>query len=135
MTLSLLASSSLIDGVAAFLPDWHALLAVRALEGFALGGVPAVAMAYLAEEVAPEGLGLAMGLYVGGTAIGCMAGRVISGVLADHFGWRMAIGGIGVLGLLARLAFRSMLPPLRRFQPRCGAGWASGIIGARSPGI
>jgi MFS transporter, YNFM family, putative membrane transport protein len=122
MTLSLLASS-VCTLITAMLPDWHALLLVRALAGFALGGVPAVAMAYLAEEVAPEGLGLAMGLYVGGTAIGGMAGRVISGILADFFGWRVAIGGIGVLGLLATLAFRSLLPPSRRFKPRRGVGF------------
>jgi YNFM family putative membrane transporter len=119
MTLSLTASSVLTI-VAAFLPSWHELLIVRALEGLALGGVPAVAMAYLAEEVHPEGLGLAMGLYVGGTAIGGMAGRVISGILADLFSWRVAIGGIGVLGLLATLAFRALLPPSRRFVPRAG---------------
>ncbi|WP_250452713.1 MFS transporter [Caballeronia sp. ATUFL_M2_KS44] len=123
MTLSLLASS-VLTVIVALLPDWHALLVVRALEGFALGGVPAVAMAYLAEEVHPEGLGLAMGLYVGGTAIGGMAGRVISGVLADFFGWRVAIGGIGLLGLLATFAFRSLLPPSRRFKPRRGVGFA-----------
>lgn len=123
MTLSLTASS-LLTVIVAFLPSWHALLFVRALEGLALGGVPAVAMAYLAEEVHPEGLGLAMGLYVGGTAIGGMAGRVISGMLADFFSWRVAIGGIGVLGLLATFAFRALLPPSRRFVPRAGMGFS-----------
>ncbi|SAL64974.1 MFS transporter [Caballeronia telluris] len=122
MTMSLTASS-ILTIIAAFLPNWHALLFVRALEGLALGGVPAVAMAYLAEEVEPEGLGLAMGLYVGGTAIGGMAGRVISGVLADFFSWRVAIGGIGALGLLSTLAFRALLPPSRRFVPRRGMGF------------
>src|SRR6195952_465274 len=122
MTLSLTASS-LLTIIVAFLPSWHALLFVRALEGLALGGVPAVAMAYLAEEVHPEGLGLAMGLYVGGTAIGGMSGRVISGILADVFSWRVAIGGIGVLGLLATVAFRLLLPPSRRFVPRSGMGF------------
>lgn len=122
MTMSLTASS-ILTIIAAFLPNWHALLVVRALEGLALGGVPAVAMAYLAEEVEPEGLGLAMGLYVGGTAIGGMAGRVISGVLADFFSWRVAIGGIGALGLLSTLAFRALLPPSRRFVPRRGMGF------------
>lgn len=122
MTLSLTVSS-LLTIIAAFLPSWHGLLIVRALEGLALGGVPAVAMAYLAEEVHPDGLGLAMGLYVGGTAIGGMAGRVISGILADFFSWRVAIGGIGVLGLLATLAFRALLPPSRRFVPRAGMGF------------
>jgi YNFM family putative membrane transporter len=122
MTLSL-TISSLLTIVAAFLPSWHGLLIVRALEGLALGGVPAVAMAYLAEEVHPDGLGLAMGLYVGGTAIGGMSGRVISGILADFFSWRVAIGGIGVLGLLATFAFRALLPPSRRFVPRAGMGF------------
>ncbi|QIE22107.1 MFS transporter [Caballeronia sp. SBC2] len=123
MTLSLTASA-LLTIIVAFLPSWHALLFVRALEGLALGGVPAVAMAYLAEEVHPDGLGLAMGLYVGGTAIGGMAGRVISGILADFFSWRVAIGGIGVLGLLATLAFRALLPQSRRFVPRAGMGFS-----------
>jgi YNFM family putative membrane transporter len=123
MTLSLTLSALLTVGVA-IAPQWHTLLVLRALEGLALGGVPAVAMAYLAEEVHPDGLGLAMGLYVGGTAIGGMAGRVITGVVADLFSWRIAIGTIGVLGILSMLAFRALLPPSRHFVPRRGLGFA-----------
>ncbi|MGR3909726.1 MFS transporter [Burkholderia sp. SR8] len=123
MTVSLLLSS-LLTLVAAFAPHWHQMLVLRALTGLALGGVPAVGMAYLAEEVHPDGLGLAMGLYVGGNAIGGMAGRVIAGVLADLFTWRIAIGAIGVLGLAATLAFRALLPPSRHFTPRRGLGFA-----------
>ncbi|WP_429437234.1 MFS transporter [Paraburkholderia youngii] len=123
MTLSLTVSSVLTIGVSAA-PHWNQLLVLRTLEGLALGGVPAVAMAYLAEEVHPDGLGLAMGLYVGGTAIGGMAGRVITGVVADLFSWRVAIGTIGVLGLLSMLAFRALLPPSRHFVPRRGLGFA-----------
>jgi MFS transporter, YNFM family, putative membrane transport protein len=123
MTLSLTLSALLTIGVS-IAPQWHSLLVLRALEGLALGGVPAVAMAYLAEEAHPDGLGLAMGLYVGGTAIGGMAGRVITGVLADLFSWRVAIGAIGVLGILSMLAFRALLPPSRHFVPRRGLGFA-----------
>jgi YNFM family putative membrane transporter len=65
-----------------------------------------------------------MGLYVGGTAIGGMAGRVIAGTLADRFTWRIAVAAIGVLGLVAMLAFRMLLPPSRHFTPRRGAGLA-----------
>ena len=122
MTLSLTVSAVLTIGVS-IAPQWHHLLVLRTLEGLALGGVPAVAMAYLAEEVHPDGLGLAMGLYVGGTAIGGMAGRVITGVVADLFSWRVAIGTIGVLGLLSMLAFRALLPPSRHFVPRRGLGF------------
>uniref|UniRef100_UPI0038BB4F11 MFS transporter n=1 Tax=Paraburkholderia fungorum TaxID=134537 RepID=UPI0038BB4F11 len=123
MTASLTLSALLTIGVS-IAPQWHQLLVLRTLEGLALGGVPAVAMAYLAEEVHPDGLGLAMGLYVGGTAIGGMAGRVITGVVADLFSWRVAIGTIGVLGILSMLAFRALLPPSRHFVPRRGLGFA-----------
>jgi MFS family permease len=57
-------------------PTWQVLLVVRSLEGLVLGGVPAVAMAYLSEEIPPDRLGRAMRLYVGGTALGGMIGRV-----------------------------------------------------------
>lgn len=119
-----LATSAVLTLAVALVPHWPELLVLRALEGAALGGVPAVAMAYLAEEVHPDGLGLAMGLYVGGTAIGGMAGRVIAGTLADRFTWRIAVAAIGVLGFAAMLAFRALLPPSRHFTPRRGAGLA-----------
>jgi YNFM family putative membrane transporter len=126
MTGSLVLSSLLTLG-AAFVPDWGQLLLVRALVGVALGGVPAVAIAYLAEEVHPRSLGFAVGLYVGGTAIGGMSGRVISGVLSDYFSWRVAFGGIGALGLLATLAFYAWLPPSRHFVPRRGIAFGQRI--------
>jgi len=138
MTASLLASA-LLNIAAATMPNWHSLLLVRALEGIALGGLPAVAMAYISEEVHPKGLGLAMGLYVSGTAFGGMAGRIITGVLADYFSWRWAVGAIGVLGLLAALAFVLLLPPSRRFKPVRSQGFADplrtlGLL-LRQPGL
>lgn len=123
MTLSL-AASALLGTVAAVAPDWHSLLALRALQGVAMGGVPAVAMAYLAEEVEPETLGLAMGLYISGSAFGGLSGRVITGLVADHFGWRAALGTLGVLGMAAALLFAWLLPASRRFSAQRGRGWA-----------
>lgn len=123
MTASLTASS-LLTLATAFVPHWHELLVLRTLQGLALGGVPAVAMAWLAEEMHPDGLGLAMGLYVGGTAIGGMAGRVITGIVTDLFGWRVAMAAIGALGIASMLAFRALLPPSRHFVPKKGLGFA-----------
>jgi YNFM family putative membrane transporter len=103
---------------AAAAPGWNAVLFLRFLSGVALSGVPAVAMAYLAEEVEPQSLGSVMGLYVAGNAMGGMAGRLLTGVLADATGsWRWAVAIVGGLGLLAALAFIRFLPPSRRFQP------------------
>ncbi len=50
MVVSLLASAGLTL-VAALAPGWHALLLVRALEGITFSGLPAVAMAYVGEEM------------------------------------------------------------------------------------
>jgi YNFM family putative membrane transporter len=122
MAVSLFASG-LLTLTAAVTPDWHALLAVRALQGLLLGGVPAVAMAYLAEEVAPSDLGFAMGLYIGGSAFGGMAGRVMTGLVADHFGWRVAMIVVGVLGIAAAVLFVLSLPASRHFAPQRGGGW------------
>ncbi len=99
-------------------PSWHALLILRALEGFVLGGVPAVAMAYLAEEIHPQGLGLSMGLYVGGTAFGGMFGRVGIGALTELTSWRMAVGVMGAIDLLAAIGFLALLPASRNFTRR-----------------
>ena len=115
---SSLFGAAVLNLLIAFTPNWPLLLAARALEGFVLGGAPAVAMAYLAEEIHPVGLGAAMGLYVGGTAIGGLSGRVITGFVAEHFGWRAAIGAIGVLGLCAAIGFLLLLPPSRNFAPK-----------------
>jgi YNFM family putative membrane transporter len=122
MAASLFASG-LLTVVAALTPDWHALLAVRALQGLALGGVPAVAMAYLAEEVSPSDLGFAMGLYIGGSAFGGMAGRVLTGLIADFANWRIALVCVGVLGVISATLFVLSLPVSRNFKPQRGGGW------------
>ncbi len=117
MLLSLVLASGL-NAVAASAPSWSLFLVARALEGVALGGVPAVAMTYLAEETEAGGLGLAMGIYVGATAVGGMGGRVITGLVAEHFGWRAAVAAIGVLGLVDALGVLLLLPASRHFRPR-----------------
>jgi YNFM family putative membrane transporter len=93
-----------------FAPDWASLVAIRTLMGLALSGLPAVAMVYLAEEMDPDALGFSMGLYIGGTAFGGMAGRLMSGVLADWIGWRPALLLLGITIALASVAVVILLP-------------------------
>ncbi|MCJ2071485.1 MFS transporter [Methylobacterium sp. J-030] len=117
MLASLLASA-LLTIVAALVPGWHGFLVLRALTGLTASGLPAVAMAYLAEEMDAQAIGLSMGLLVGGNALGGMSGRLISGVMADHVGWRIGLATIGVLALAAAFAFWRWLPPSRSFVAR-----------------
>jgi YNFM family putative membrane transporter len=117
-----MALAALCNLVASYLPQWHALLAARALEGILLGGVPAVAMAYLAEEIDPRGLGFAMGLYVGGTALGGMLGRVGMSAMTEFWGWRQALALLSAVDLAAALGFVWLLPSSRNFVRRAGLG-------------
>ncbi|MBW9052017.1 MFS transporter [Rhizobium mesosinicum] len=119
MSISLVGAA-LLTVAAALAPDWHLILVIRALQGFVLGGVPAVAMAYLAEEIDPRGLGATMGLYVGGTAFGGMSGRVLTGIFAEYLSWRPALFLIGAIGLAAATGFIALLPPSRNFVGRAG---------------
>lgn len=117
LMIASLFAAALLNIATAFAPDWDSLLVLRTLEGIALGGVPAVAMAYLADEIEPGSLGLAMGVYVGGTAFGGMVGRVVSGLLADYAGWDWAVGIIGAFGLLSAAGFTLLMPPPPRRAP------------------
>ncbi|NWD42189.1 MFS transporter [Pseudomonas yamanorum] len=98
------------------MPTWEGILLMRALVGLSLSGLAAVAMTYLSEEIHPQHIGLAMGLYIGGNAIGGMSGRLIIGVLIDFVSWHTAMLIIGALALIAATVFWKILPPSRNFR-------------------
>ncbi|RDS62813.1 MULTISPECIES: MFS transporter [unclassified Streptomyces] len=100
-----------------FAPNLTALVVLRAVQGAALAGLPASATAYLAEEVRPKALITAIGLFVAGNSVGGMSGRVITGWVAQEWGWRVAVGVIGALAVACAVAFRLLLPAPRHFTP------------------
>lgn len=109
--------SALFTFISALVSNWELLLICRALIGLSLSGVAAVAMAYLNEEIAPQHLGIAMGLYIGGNAIGGMSGRLISGVLIDFFSWHVVLGIMGGLSLICAFLLLKLLPASKHFEP------------------
>ncbi|MER6982741.1 MFS transporter [Streptomyces carpinensis] len=100
-----------------FAPSLGALVVLRALQGAALAGLPASAQAYLAEEVRPKALVTAIGLFVAGNSVGGMSGRVVTGWVAQEWGWRVAVGVVGVIAVLCAAAFRLLLPAPKHFRP------------------
>ncbi|WP_207856032.1 MFS transporter, partial [Pseudomonas sp. 79_C] len=113
-----LVCAALSTLASAIMPSWELVLATRALVGLSLSGLAAVAMTYLSEEIHPQHIGLAMGLYIGGNAIGGMSGRLITGVLIDFVSWHTAMLTIGGLALVAALVFWRVLPESRNFRPQ-----------------
>jgi YNFM family putative membrane transporter len=120
MMFGSMALAALLNVAAGLAPVWGLLLLARACEGVVLGGVPAVAMAYVGEEMEPHDLGSAMGLYVAGTAFGGMMGRVGMGVLTELGSWRWALAMIGLLDFAAAVAFIVLLPRSRHFVRQPG---------------
>lgn len=114
MLASLLLSGAICLATA-FVSDWTHLLALRGALGVAVAGLPAVATAYLREEIHHHWATAATGLYIGGTAIGGMAGRLLTGLLATLFDWRAAVAGVGVLALACGVAVAFLLPRSLRF--------------------
>ena len=117
MVLSLF-SAAIFTLASGMVPSWEGVLITRALVGLSLSGLAAVAMTYLSEEIHPNHIGLAMGLYIGGNAIGGMSGRVITGVLIDYVSWHAAIMVVGGLALIAAAVFWKILPESRNFRAR-----------------
>ena len=117
MSASLLAAA-LLTLASSVVREWPMFLLIRAIEGIAIAGLPALAMAYLGEEIHPDDVGVSMGLYVGSGALGGMTGRLLTGVLTDLFSWRPTLAAIGTLGVIASAIFSVSLPASARFHPR-----------------
>jgi MFS transporter, YNFM family, putative membrane transport protein len=112
MMMSMLLTSILAMAMA-FSPNFLSLVLARTFLGMTAAGIPSLAMAYVAEEFHPAGIGKVMGLYISGTSIGGMVGRIVTGVLTDLFSWRTALFTIGVISLLLSVIFALILPTHR----------------------
>jgi len=117
MTISILAASVLTLALA-FSPNFETILVLRVVQGIVFAGLPAIAMAYLGEEMEPGSLGVAMGLYISGNSVGGLSGRVIIGTLTDHYNWHTGMMVLGGISLLVSLLFVWMLPSSKHFSAR-----------------
>ena len=57
-----------------------------------------------------------MGLYIGGSTLGGMGGRLAGAAILEHGGWRLAIGLIGAVSLAGAVLFALALPRERRTE-------------------
>jgi MFS transporter, YNFM family, putative membrane transport protein len=105
-----------------FAPTYQLLLAGRFLEGLVVGGVPAIAIAYLTEEIDPAHAARAAGTFVAGTTIGGLMGRLVSSPVAQIAGWRVGVFTVAVLCGIAALSFVKLAPQPRGFIPSNRSG-------------
>lgn len=124
------AVAAVLGVAAAAAPGFAWMLAARAVQGVALAGLPAAAMAHVTEEVDASATGRAMGLYIAGNSVGGMAGRLLVGGVTDLAGWRWGMASVGAFSVVCAIAFALLLPRPAAFTPR-PARWgelAAGVV-------
>jgi MFS transporter, YNFM family, putative membrane transport protein len=82
----------------------------RWLQGLITPGVFATTIAYITENWPPTAVAPVMSIYVSGTALGGFCGRAITGIMADHAGWRTSFVLLGVISLLGGALVAWLLP-------------------------
>ncbi|MFB7842063.1 MFS transporter [Microbacterium sp. NPDC056052] len=128
MAVGVIAATAL-GLLAPFAGDIGMLLALRCAEGIALGAVPAVALAYLAEEIGPRHAAAAAGSYIAGTTVGGLAGRIVSGLVAEVAGWQAGVWTATALCAVAAALFLWLAPRSQGFVPlRLRAERGDGVL-------
>ncbi len=104
----------------AFTHDFTAFLLLRTIQGLFVAGIAAIAMAYINEEFSSAIVGRMMGVYVSGMVTAGFLGRVLSGVLAGIFNWRITFIVFGILNLLGSWLLFRFLPASKNFKRSAG---------------
>ena len=98
------------------------LIAVRAIQGAAAGGLMTLAMAAVGDLVAPRERGRYQGYIAAVFAVATVIGPLLGGVIVDHASWRwvfyvnLPVGAAALAGLAARLPAPALERPRRRLD-------------------
>ncbi|OZE12380.1 MFS transporter [Rhodococcus sp. 05-2255-3B1] len=112
MTASILTATAL-GLLVPLAPSLEVLLVIRFFEGAALGGLPAIAIAYLSEEIHHKHTALAAATYVSGTTLGGLLGRIVAGPVAEYTNWRIGTLTVSMIAALAAGLFVWLAPKPR----------------------
>lgn len=114
-----------------FVSSFPLMVGLRLVQGAAVAGLAAVAAAYLADETGGRQLGTTMGLYVAGTTIGGMSGRLLGGIVSDFAGWTGGVLAVALLAAVCTVLFVVLLPTERNHH-RQALSWAPLLGGLRA---
>ena len=89
--------ASLLAILMSFSESFVLILIARFIQGMLLAGFPAMAIAYIDEEFDAAIIGSVVGIYVAGTSIGGLVGRMLLSFFTDIFDWRTALECVGKL--------------------------------------
>jgi YNFM family putative membrane transporter len=103
----LLAVPTMLCAVAS---SFHMLLLFRAMQGFLMPGVTAVAVAFIGDYFSEADLGPKVGGWIAASVAGGLIGRVLSGFLAAGINWRAPFVFFGLLTVIGAAVIARHLP-------------------------
>lgn len=133
-----LLGATFFAALSALAPDFEWLVLSRAGVGACIAALPAAAMAYLGEEIAPGARARVMGMYIAGNALGGMFGRFLSALVTQYSSWHYGLAALALIGAACTWLFWRLLPPAQHFQSRSMAPkilWQDIIRIYKDPGL
>ncbi|MGZ9897838.1 MFS transporter [Shewanella gaetbuli] len=113
ISLWLLACSNIL---LIFATSFDALVIIRLIQGVLLAAVPAIAMAYFKEQLAPGFMLKAAATYIMANSLGGIFGRLFGGLMSQHLSWQQSMGLVFVVTLLG-VALVTYLLPRKEIKP------------------
>ncbi|SFF86122.1 MFS transporter [Neptunomonas qingdaonensis] len=95
--------------------SYSMLLFWRGLQGLCLGGLPAIAIAYMSDEFKHKAMILAVGFYISGNTIGGIGGRLIGGFVGEWLGWSETFLVMTLVSFILLMLFAMLLPASQHF--------------------
>ena len=112
-----LAGATLTTILLGFSQNYAMLLILRAIQGFCLGGLPAIAIAYMGDEFSGVAMSSAVGFYISANSLGGIGGRLIGGFVGQWLGWAQAFQAMAIISVICLAVFIWALPRSRQFRP------------------
>lgn len=94
----------------AFSTSFQVLVALRFVQGLLIPAIFSAASAYVGDEFNPQALPAKIGIYVAGTTLGALLGRLLPGWCAAEWGWSGAFVASCAVTLLLALLIQLGLP-------------------------
>ena len=107
---------SIVTLGSAFVQDLNHLIVFRFIAGICTPGVVAVIIAYISEESDTGTAGSVMALYVTGTVLGGLTGRLSAAFIADYFTWRYSFIFLSILTFIGTVSVWIYLPASKKFK-------------------
>lgn len=117
-----LIGAAILTIMLGFSGSFEAILGMRLIQGLLLAAFPSLIIAYINEEFEPFNVGTVIGIYISGTTVGGLFGRLVVSAITDFVSWRMGLIVIGILYLAVGIAFFILLPKPKYQRQRQSGG-------------